>query len=101
MWTHCAEPEGHSNMNENAREINWNLILISFHPKASKVRNLDTELSRVGRRMSSGAYVLLIYPQGSQPEGVVGVGSEAGVQTRIQRGASMAGETIVRIFSRN
>lgn len=30
-------------------------------------------------------------------QGVVGVGSEAGIQTRVQRGGSMADEAIVRI----
>jgi hypothetical protein len=101
MWTHCADPEGHSNMNENAREINLGLILISFHPKASKVPNPDTVLSRVEGRMRSGAYVLLIYPRGSQPEGVVGVGSAEGGKTRVQCGGSMADETIVRVAEIN
>jgi hypothetical protein len=33
--------------------------------------------------------------------GVVGVGSAAGVQIRVQSGGSMADETIVRFFSGN
>jgi hypothetical protein len=34
-------------------------------------------------------------------QGAVGVGSEAGLETRVQRGGSMADETIVRIFGAN
>lgn len=36
-----------------------------------------------------------------QPRRVVGVGSVAGVQTRVQSGGSMADETMERVYGRN
>lgn len=39
--------------------------------------------------------------RGLQPKGVVGAGSEAGVQTRVQRGGSMAERAIEHVHTRN
>jgi len=62
---------------KSARQMAWVLVL------SSSQRNHS-----VNRKARSQA-------------GVVGVGSAAGVQIRVQSGGSMADETIVRFFSGN